>query len=152
MNVKDIFTSNNLAIQQTSYTCGPASLLNVLLLKGDSSHTESELAKLCDCKPKVGTSNANLVKAAKAIGLEVVEAKDQAAIEDIERHIDNGECVIACYHYAYSGEGHYAVVTEYDDEALYFRDCTSGFFRLKKKYFDKFWYGDESRRWLMAVK
>jgi predicted double-glycine peptidase len=154
MNVKDIFAQNGLAIQQESYTCGPTSLLNILRLKGDVSHSEPELSKICKAKPGIGTSHEDLVKAAQQVGLELAEQKSDASIEDLERGIDAGAYVIVNYFHVYSGEGHYGLVTEYDDEALYFRDCSCGFFRIKKKFFKNFWYGDaeSSKQWYAAFK
>jgi hypothetical protein len=67
MNVKDIFDDNHVVIQQGQSNCGPAALLNVLHLKGDFSHTEEELAQLCDAKVDYGTTPDNLVKAAKQL-------------------------------------------------------------------------------------
>jgi len=132
-------------------------LLNALHLKGDFSHTEEELAKLCEAKPGIGTTEENLIKAARAVGLEVVEEKSKATVEDIERNIDNGAPVVICYTNAFSGNGHYTCVTEYDDRALYCRDPAFGFLRLSKEYLEKFWHGsmDASRgsnRWYMALK
>jgi predicted double-glycine peptidase len=157
MNVKDLFSDNGLVIQQTSFTCGPVALLNALHLKGDFSRTEEELSKLCDAKAKFGTTEENLVKAARTVGLELVEEKSNATVEDIQRNIDNGAYVIICYTNAFSGNGHYTCVTEYDDRALYCRDPALGLLRLSKEYLPKFWHGsmDASRgsnRWYMAVK
>jgi predicted double-glycine peptidase len=157
MNVKDIFSDNHLAIQQTSFTCGPVALLNVLHLKGDFSRTEDELAKLCDAKVGIGTAEESLVKAAQAVGLELVEEKSNATVEDIQRNLDNGAYVIICYTNAFSGNGHYTCVTEYDDRALYCRDPAFGLFRLGKEYLGKFWHGSMdasagSQQWYMAVK
>lgn len=157
MSVKGLFTDNRVAIQNTTYTCGPTALLNILHLKDIFSRTEEELAKFCDTKPDVGTSNENLVKAAKEIGLEVLEVKSNADISDIERHIDDGVYVIICYANAFSGNGHYAVITDYDKQAVYCRDSNFGLFRFRKEYLDKFWHGQRdasagSNRWYMAVK
>jgi predicted double-glycine peptidase len=157
MDVLDIFSDNHLAIQQTSFTCGPVALLNVLHLKGDFSHTEDELAQICEATVGVGTTNENLVKAAKTIGLELVEEKSNAATEDIEHHLDNGAYVIICYTNAFSGNGHYTCVTAYDDRALYCRDPSLGFLRLSKEYLKELWHGSRdastgSKQWYMAVK
>ena len=152
MSIKDLFARNNLVIQKTSYTCGPATILNILHLKGDFSYNEEELAKLCKTDPKTGTSNKNLVAAAQKVKLKLVEEKQGATTKDIERNIDAGAFVVVCYIHAYSGEGHYAIVSEYDDRAFYFRDCSFGLFRLKKKYFRKFWHGtDGIQQWYVAL-
>jgi ABC-type bacteriocin/lantibiotic exporter with double-glycine peptidase domain len=153
MNVKDVFAQNNLAIQQTFYTCGPVALLDVLKLKGNFSHTEKELAKLCKTNPKTGTSATDLVKAAQQLGLEIAETKSYGTIKAIERHIDKGHYAIVCYQHLYSEDGHFGVITQYDDKAFYFRDPSYGLFRLRKKYFYKYWYGTEGlKRWFIAIK
>jgi hypothetical protein len=157
MNIKQIYANNTLAIQEGQSTCGPTVLLNALHLKNDFSHTEDELAKLCEAKVGYGTTAENLIKTARAVGLEVIEEKSKATVEDIERNIDDGACVIICYHSAYSGVSHYTLITEYDDRALYCRDSAFGLFRFSKEYFGKFWHGSDdashnSQQWYMAVK
>lgn len=151
--IKQIFADNNLAIQQLSYSCGPVSLLNILYQKGDFSHTEEELAELCDAKPGIGTANETLVKVAEDIGLEVAEVKQDANVSDIERNIDTGRFVIVNYFSAYSGNGHYSIISEYDDRSLYFRDCSRGFFVLDKDEFENFWYNQNKTiyGWYMAT-
>lgn len=153
MTIKQLYTDNNLNIQEAEYTCGPVTLLNVLRLKGNSSHTEEELAKKCKSGPEHGTLNKDLVRVAKEIGIEVIEAKEGGTIADIEHHLDNGAYVIVCYQHLYADDGHYSVITEHDDVSFYFRDCSYGFFRLKKKYLPKAWYGSSgSQQWYAAVK
>jgi predicted double-glycine peptidase len=158
MNIKDIFSNNHLVIQQGQSNCGPAALLNVLHLKGDFSHTEEDLAQLCDAKVGYGTTPENLVKAAQKLGLEVVEEKSNGNVEDILRNVDAVTYVIILYSNAYSGNSHYTVVTEYDDLALYCRDSAFGFFRFNKEYLAKFWHGNshdasqDSKQWFVAVK
>jgi predicted double-glycine peptidase len=154
MKIKHLlFAQNDVVIQQAGYTCGPCTLLNVLRLKGDPSHTEDELSKSCNAKPETGTSQKDLMRVAKEIGIEVVEEKKGADISDIERNIDNGNYVIVCYMHAFAGEGHYAVITEYDDVALYFVDPSFGIFRLRKEYLKKWWYGSSGvQQWYAAVR
>lgn len=154
MKIKQIYSDNNLSIQQKPYTCGPVSLLNVLQLQGDFSRTEDELANLCEAKPEIGTSNENMLRVAKEIGLHVVETKQDATIEDLERNIDQGLSVIVCYYHVYAGAGHYGLITEYDDKAFYFRDCSYGFIRIWKDDLKKFWYNQDKtvHGWFMSVK
>jgi uncharacterized protein YvpB len=158
MNVKDIFSGNHLVIQEGQSNCGPAALLNVLHLKGDFSHTEEELAKLCDAKVGYGTTPENLVKAAKQLGIEVVEEKTNASLQDIQRNLDAGAYVIILSTATFSGNSHYTCITEYDDQALYCRDSAYGFLRLDTEYLGKLWHGVEhdaskgSRQWYVAVR
>jgi predicted double-glycine peptidase len=154
MNIKKIFAQNGLVIQEESFTCGPCTLLNVLRLRGDPSHNEQELVRRCNAKPGIGTSHEDMVKVAPEIGLKLVKEKREATIEDIERHIDDdGAFVIVNYIDAFSGHGHYAIITEYDDKAFYFSDCSMGLFRLEKEFFKKFWHSASGiPQWYMAVK
>src|SRR5690242_13155748 len=90
MKIKDIYSKEGLVIQQLSYTCGPTSLLNALKLKGETSLTERDLAKLCSSNKKDGTTHPGLIEGAAKAGLKVGEHKDKASIKDVERNIDNG--------------------------------------------------------------
>ncbi len=154
MNIKNIYAQHKLHIQEATYSCGPCSILNVLHLKGDFSHSEKELIGLCDAKRGVGSSNENVVKAAKSVGLEIVEEKENGSVEDIERNLDVGAYVIVTYQHVYSGDGHYGLITQHDDRALYFADSSYGFFRLWKDHFRKFWYNSDKpiKGWFVAVK
>lgn len=154
MKLKKLYADNKLNFQEGEYNCGPVTLLNILSLKGDETHTEDELSKLCKAKPITGTDEADMISAAKSLGLEVVEAKKDGTLAEIEKHIDDGHYVIVCYMHAFSGQGHYALISEYDDKAYYFRDCSLGFMRLKKKYFEKHWHSQVENipRWFMAIK
>jgi len=153
---KGIFSDEHLVIQELPFTCGPVALLNILHLKNDFSHDESELAKLCKAKLGIGTTHDDLVSAAREVGLELAEEKSHSTLGDIQRHIDNGAYVIICYKNAYSGNSHYTVVVEYDERAIYCRDSAFGFFRLSKEYLGEAWHGDDSvstcgsKRWFAA--
>lgn len=151
---KETYAKQHLCIQQESFSCGPVAILNALHLKDDFSRSEEELIKLCDAKPGIGTPNEKLVEVARQVGLDVVEEKDQASLKDIERHVDNGVAVIACYKNAFSGNGHYTVITQYDDEALYCRDSAFGLFRIGKDKFLKHWFNPKemTARWFLAVR
>ena len=141
-------------MQEGKSTCGPVTLLNILHLKGDFSRTEEELSQLCETKLNVGTSHENMVKAAKHLGLEVVEEKDGGTMQDVEQHIDNGNFVVINYFHAFSQNGHYGLVSEYEKIAFYLRDCSLGLLRLRREYFKKYWHDQDrnSYGWFMAVK
>jgi ABC-type bacteriocin/lantibiotic exporter with double-glycine peptidase domain len=158
MNIKNILSDNGLVIQRGQSNCGPAALLNVLHLKDDFTHEEEELAQLCGAKVAYGTTPQNLVKAAQKLGIEVVEEKSNASIQDIEKNIDKGAYVIILSAATFSGNSHYTVITEYDDQAFYCRDSAYGFLRLGKEYLEKLWHGVEhdasrgSEQWYVAVR
>lgn len=153
MQIKDIYKQNKLHIQRGASNCGPTSLLNVLLLKDNEAYTEDRLAQLCNTIPGKGTDQESMISGAKAAGLTVVEYGTDAKMDDITRNIDNGNFVIVCYLHLYSGEGHYGLITEYDEDAFYFRDCSYGFMRLEKKDLETSWYNHDKtvRAWYMAI-
>lgn len=153
MTIKKIYDDNGLRIQQTSYTCGPASILNVLSLKGRQDFTEEELAQLCETDPVKGTTNENMIKTIEHVGLQIAEQKSNASVDDIKRNVDAGRPVIINYFDPFSSEGHYAVVTEYDDQALYLRDCWFGLLRLSIKRFKPVWHNGDStiHGWYVAI-
>lgn len=153
MRVKDILTQHHLATQEASFSCGPVSILNVLRLKGDFSHSEKELIKLCDAKVGIGSSNEDVVSTARQVGLKVLEEKVDAVVADIEKQLDKDAYIIVNYCHTFSDTGHYAVITDYDEEALYFADSSLGFLRLRKEYFKKYWYNSDKTiyGWYVAL-
>lgn len=157
MDTQNILSNNNVSIQVAPYTCGPVALLNALQLKGDFSQTEDSLALMCKAKLGIGTTNENLINAAEEVGFRIIESKAEATVDDIQRNLDTGAKIIICYTNAYSGNGHYTLVTDYDDRALYCRDSAFGLFRFSKEHLDKFWHGSDdaskgSQRWYLAIK
>ncbi len=151
MRAKEILETHGLVIQETSYTCGPVSLLNILRLKGDPSYSEEELSQLCKSEPGVGTTQKDLISTAQHVGLDVIEEKDNGTLKDLESHLDNGAYVIVNHFHVHSGDGHYGIITDYDDRALYFVDCSYGYLRLEKKDFLKSWHGTVRTGWYAAV-
>lgn len=152
--IRRVLAKSRIHLQECPYSCGPSALLNALSLKGNRSHTEKELIRLCKAKPRIGTDNSDLVRVAKSVGLTVVEEKRNATIKDIERNIRKGASVIVNYIDAFDGEGHYNVATDYDRKALYFMDSSLGALRLRKNIFMRWWYNSDRTlpRWYVAVK
>lgn len=153
MSVKSTLAKHRVVIQEEGYTCGPCTLLNILRLKGDDSHNEEEISKRCNANPATGTSQKDMIRVAEELGIEVVETKAGGELQDIERNLDDGSYVIVCYMHAFAGEGHYAVITEYDDNAFYLIDPSFGMVRLRKEYIKKWWYGSSGiQQWYAAVR
>jgi predicted double-glycine peptidase len=154
MKIGDIFSEHNVHIQKLSYSCGPCSILNILHLKGDFSETEESLTLLCGAVKGVGTSNDALVDSCRKVGLEVVGSRGDSSLEDLEKSIDNGYYVIVNYFDAFSGAGHYSIVNDYDEEAVYILDCSFGLFRLDKKDFLKHWHNKNKSvfRWYVSLR
>ena len=153
MLVTDIYTQHKLHLQVGESNCGPAALLNVLRLAGRDVHSEDELAELCGTD-QTGTTNENLVCAACLVGLEIVETKAGACLDDVVRFLRDGCYVIVNYFCAYSGGGHYAPIVECDESAVYLFDSSYGLFRLSNYEFEPFWHNKNGdiRRWLLAVR
>lgn len=142
-------------IQDLDYSCGPCCIINILQLRnGDSSFTETELSRICQSTEADGTSPAGMMLGLAAANLELVEAKEQATLDDIRQHLDQGHVVIVNFMHLYADEGHYAVVVSYDDYALYLIDSSYGQIRLDFEDFEKAWYDRESgrKRYMIAVK
>lgn len=153
MKLTRLYKDNNHAFQQAGYTCGPVTLLNILRQKGDNTHTEEDIAQTCHAVQGQGTTNDNLIKAAESFRLKIVETKADARAEDIERHVDQGNYVVVNYFYAFSGEGHYAEIADYDERAFYLIDPTAGYMRIRKEYFVNYWYNHDKTiaKWFLAV-
>jgi predicted double-glycine peptidase len=154
VQIKALYASTSLVLQKGSYTCGPTAILNVLKAK-DSSTKESErsLARRCGSTVKDGTSHEGMTKGAQAVGLKIVEEKRNASILDVERNLRSGRYVIVNYFNAFTGFGHYAVITESDNDAFYLFDSFYGLFRMEKKVFTSWWRSrDGIPRWLLAVR
>lgn len=139
-------------MQKEDYTCGPVTLLNVLVAKGRTDHDEPELSRLCQAKPDTGTTNADMVKVAKELGLEILETGASADIDCLETYLDKGAHVIICY-ISLSGGGHYSIIKEYDDKAFYLLDCSYGLIRIEKPTLLKRWRNrhEAAERWFMAI-
>jgi predicted double-glycine peptidase len=154
MNIKDVLCDHGVHIQELAYSCGPCSILNVLHLKGDFSESESHLVTLCGAVAGVGTSNEALLSACAKAGLEILESKQDASLEDVERRISQGGYVIVNYLDAFSGKGHYSVLTDYDEQAVYILDCSLGLLRLDRAAFLKHWHNSDGSvsRWYLALK
>ena len=154
MSIKEIYAKHGLHIQVGGSNCGPASLLNILIMKGDDRFSEDELAERCGTKEGTGTENEDLVRVAGDIGLEIVETKYDSSLDDLRRHIDDGRHVLINYTPGNYSDGHYSIAVEYDEKAVYVWDCSYGLFRLGNESFEKCWHNGKKTtfRWFMAVK
>lgn len=123
--------------QATSYTCGVASLLSVLLYYGEE-FTERELAKILKADPVKGTGYQAILKFANRRFADPAKRNFQMrkrtgmSIDDVREQIDRGRPVIVLIQ-AWSEkskvdwkrewkEGHYVVVVGYDEYNIYLMD------------------------------
>ena len=153
-NPKQVYDTHGIHIQETSFTCGPASLLNALRLRGDHSWDEAALATLCETTDPHGTDNDVLVRAANETGLDVAAAGADATTTTIEQHLDNDHLVIVNYRHAFNNSGHYGLIVDHDDLAFYLIDSSLGLLRLKKPDLETHWQNQDGsiRRWFLALR
>jgi len=153
MKVTEVFKKHNLHIQETDFSCGPSSILNILHHKGRFDFNEGELSKICNVQAGTGCTRDELLVGIQAAGLNIIEKKTNGEISDIEGHVDKGHTVIVNYYHLYSEIGHYAVVVEYDHRAFYLADSSFGFLRIRKEKFYKYWHDTDKNtmRWFLAI-
>jgi predicted double-glycine peptidase len=122
--VPDVIASN-------SYSCGPAATQAVLMFYGIWGH-QDEYAKELGTTPDAGTNPGAIVAFLKKKGLDA-ELKQDLSLDDLRRYVDDGVPVIidfqawhdwtATHDYTAEWEdGHYGVLTGYDDHAFYIED------------------------------
>ena len=127
--------------------CGPASLKMVLAYYG-MEKTESELAKLCETDPNLGTSSTGLKYAAESLGFKV-EIKNNSTFDDIKSWLDKKVPVIVNwftrgridYPESDVSDGHLSPVVGLDDEYIYLQDPEIGKLRkITRDDFMKVWF------------
>jgi len=140
--------------RQSPNMCGPASL-KILLSYYDKHHTEDELAKLCESTPEIGTSHAQMIAGAKALGADVA-AKDKGTLDDLRHHVENERPVIVGWWS--DNEPHFSVVYEVGKTRIFMMDpqTESGIRIMPLEDFEKVWHDLENgkepiERWMMAI-
>ena len=122
--------------QKPAY-CGPASLKMVLELYG-MKKSESELGRLTDCSPEMGTSGAKIVEAATKLGFRAFQ-KDGASIADIQKWVKKGIPVIVNWFSV--NEGHYSVAVEVTKKSISLMDPElARVRRMSVQKFEHFWF------------
>ena len=121
--------------QATSYSCGAAAMLAVLIYWQVYDENESSLYAHLKTSTENGTDPLNMLRFAQEIGLEA-ELKIKQTLDEVEEKIDDGYTVILDFQ-AWAEDrrlalnpdwenrwedGHYAVLVAYDDRNLYFMD------------------------------
>lgn len=107
--------------QKKDYTCGPAVLRMVAAFFG-ASYAPEQLYKITNPNPDTGTSNGDMKRAIKKLGLSTY-GRDKAEIKDIKNFIDKGLPVIVNFiEPRGKQEGHYSLVVGLTDEEIIFND------------------------------
>lgn len=140
--------------RQSPNMCGPASL-KILLSYFNRDHSESQLAKLCESTPEIGTTHAQMIAGAQALGADVT-AKDHASIDDLRGFIEDEKPVVVGWWS--KDEPHFSVVYEVGKHKIFMMDpdTESGIRIMPIEEFEAVWYDTEGGkervdRWMMAI-
>ena len=132
--------------------CGPASLKMVLEYFGESL-SEKEIAKHCRRDSELGTSDADIVRAASLYGFNAV-VKNNASFADIKQWLKREVPVIvnwftrgrSDYDDSEVPDGHYSVVVGLDGRNIYLQDPEIGKLRkIRRDDFLRVWFDFEGR-------
>lgn len=134
--------------------CGPASL-KILLSYFNREHSESQLAKLCESTPEIGTTHAQMIAGAQALGADVI-AKDRSTIDDLRHFVEDEKPVIVGWWS--KNEPHHSVVYEVGKHKIFMMDpdTESGIRIMPIEEFESVWHDTEGgkekvERWMMAI-
>jgi len=146
--------------QATSYSCGAAAMLAVLIYWQVYDGNESSLYEPLKTTPENGTDPVNMLKFAQELGLKA-ELRMRQTLDDVEEKFDEGYTIILDFQ-AWAEDrrvtpltdwpnrwedGHYAVLVAYDDYNLYFMDPSTHAryaFVPRKEFLDR-WHDYEER-------
>lgn len=123
--------------EKTNY-CGPASLKMVLDYYGIKK-SETELARIMDCKDTTGVEAGIMLETAKNLGLDGF-IKDESTLEDIRRLVLTEEIPVIVDWFS-EDDGHYSVVVDIDEENIYLSDPQLGHVRaMRLDRFYRVWF------------
>jgi predicted double-glycine peptidase len=119
-------------LQETDYTCGPATMRAVLAFLQRRQVSEKQLARLMKTNSDVGTDPYDLCNAARQLGL-WAETREQMGIDDLDDCVREGVAVIVLFQAwkdpqrpeAYQedwADGHYSAVIGVDRDNVYLED------------------------------
>jgi predicted double-glycine peptidase len=138
--------------QSTEYSCGASALRSVLSYWGKDID-EAQLMTLIGTTSEEGTYPENIVRGARALGLEA-EAKENLTLDEVARFTANGDPMIALGQFWRSQQnsaavvdddwenGHYVVVLGIDQDCVYFQDpyIRMGKAFVPRKRFEAHWH------------
>lgn len=139
--------------QETSYTCGPASLRMVL----DSFYikqTEKQISKITKANDKEGIWFKDLAKAVLKYNLSYIE-KDNSAIKELKRLLKQKYRIIVCFFDKKQNAFHYSVIKKIDERRIFLYDPWNGPNKSYSiKYFNTIWKSNDKLRkdkWFIAI-
>lgn len=145
--------------QETTHTCGPASLRMVLEHFG-IKESETEIANFTKSKPHQGIWFKDFYKLVRKSKLNHISGS--GSIPEIRKLIESGYQIIVCYIDAKDKShgflmDHYSVVRKIDRKYIYFFDPWYGpNHRYSINHFRKIWKSrdrpDKVDRWFIAIK
>lgn len=134
--------------QKRAYSCGPASLKIVAKYFG-VSHSETTLERLCKTSKATGTSGENLLRGARAIGLDG-HIIDNASFQTIATWLKRGVPPIVNWfspgqnrpaHKSEMADGHYSVVAGLSPTHITLEDPELGAKRhIPRREFLRVWF------------
>ncbi len=110
--------------QETDFSCGSTCVQMVLEYFGIKK-SEEALRQRMNARPRIGTSHASLTQTLRAhqIGC---RSRTKATLQDIERALAADHPVIINFIDPATSEGHYAVVTDMQQESIITHDPWNG--------------------------
>jgi uncharacterized protein YvpB len=142
--------------QTNGYFCGPA-VIEMLLGFSGVKATQKELAKTGKTKSyraKVpGTMHNGLIKIARKYGF-YCYVHESSSLHLLKHFIIDGYPVVVNYTNPSNNEGHYSVVTGFDEKDIIMNDPWEGEnFKIKKEEFLKRWLDKElnTKRWMLVL-
>ena len=141
--------------QQSSWTCGPASLRMVLASFGIKI-SEAQLAKALKTNRIQGTAESALPLVAKQHKLTYHLGRD-GTFAQLQKFLKQRYQIIVSYYIPEEKTGHFSVLKRISKNTVYFLDPWYGpKHKLSKKSFLKVWKNNPARskekRWYFAVK
>jgi ABC-type bacteriocin/lantibiotic exporter with double-glycine peptidase domain len=124
--------------QSKSY-CGPASLKMVLSAYG-KDYSENYLAKLTKASRREGTSEEDIVKAAKKLGFKAY-TKEKSSIKELKKLVLKNKMPIIVTWFSPEAGNHFSVVVGFNKENILLANPHYGkIIKYKITWFEKRWF------------
>lgn len=129
--------------------CGPGVIQRIADYE-EMAFSQFELAEMMGTTNEEGTSQENMLKGAKQIGLEAFPVKG-LGIEELSTLLDNHYIIVDWMDGEDDNEdGHYSILEKVEDGKVYLKDA-----EMTAEEFEKKWYdidgGVKSVRWAMII-